>query len=733
MTKQNNIKAILLGFGDFEDKTIQNIPNVNVNLELLRHTFENLIQVPTKNIFTISNLSTSDDTINQVGEIIDGLSKDDVLLFYFAGHGFLSDKGGFDLYWAHSKSVRSTIHRNGIKAKEVMAEINAAKPKNKIVILDCCHAGKSLVGIQSSPADAINGRLETVFTNTEGLFAISAVDEYEVATFEIETPDKPTHFTAAFIDVLKRDKLQTLEDLYNATYQLLAEQKRHLPQKIAKNTIGNFSFFSNLQVQPENQYHTHVEEDKEDSFTPLPKPKELYSVSPERRNLAKLFLNSALTMRSKERYEECLAYLDKALEQNPFDPEIHLSLGITKGFVIANDLHGAIEHFEKVIELAPNHPKALSNLGILQYNLGQYIEAEKTLEAAKYADPNNAGIWTNLGLTKAVLKHKDAEECLKKSITLNPDYSAAYNNLGNLYKDQKQFKRATFYYKKALNLTPDSYDAWNNLGLTYLEWNEFDNLEKGEREANDVNSTNIYDYALSALAQALRINTLDYRAYTNIIKAFLDAKDEEGSEIVMNVVEGLEEAINLKHVSNPKSEYDSYDLLSYINQNYNNTLDKIIVSIIDLAFLEGQEVFPFESDKLPLILEDERKRFLNRYVYGDEEIVFTIGRNNQKNYSEANQKMNFTHFSPIKVGKNGYVVFISPNISKSPLKDIALIVVDNITKPIADRMVLEIENYFNSTGFSNPSFVTEKERSKIEERRHRNVIRIIQDFQKLIK
>jgi tetratricopeptide (TPR) repeat protein len=686
------IKAILLGFSKFEDDNIQNIPNVDVNMTMFYAVLKNELEVPEKNIHCFSNLSSVEDVNNGVGKIIDNLSKDDVLLFYYAGHGFISDKSGFELFWSHSKSNRTNIHRNGINSKSIMAEIKSAKSMNKIVILDCCHGGKSLVGIQSSPSDAINGSLERSLNSTEGIFAISAVDEFDVATFSVQEPEKPTHFTAALLESIKGNKQQTLDELYNSTFRILESRNQKLPQKITKNTIGDFTFINKKEEKSFNPFHTTVEEE-DDNFLPLPKPKENFSVPFEKRNRANLYLNSALLMRKKGRIDECFAFLNKAIEENPFDPEIYLSFGITKGFVVENDLHGAIEDFEKVLKFVPNHPKALSNIGILQYKLGQYIEAEKSLEAAVKVDIRNAGIWTNLGLTKAILKRENAEESLKKAISLKPDYSAAYNNLGNLYKDKGQFKKATFYYKKALNIASDSYDAWNNLGLTYLEWSEYGALPNGKFNDSEPNKENVYAIALDALCKALEINDKDYRAYTNIIKSFLDIGDENGSEIVMSIVNSLENNQQLKHISFPRAEYIPKDLVNYLKQNYQLPNSKLEIDYVtqeslkwDDSTIFGEEFIEYNginigtSDKA--IYEFYEHEYKGKYILGDEDVLFY-----HPNSGIGNQVY--------KPNSNGYIVFYSPNTFNSPLGNIVLIKVENIEKKFVPKLIEKIDAITN--------------------------------------
>lgn len=59
----------------------------------------------------------------------------DIALFYFAGHGYIEDTGGF-LCASDCESGD-----DGLALSEVMSLANASRAKNKVIILDSCHGG----------------------------------------------------------------------------------------------------------------------------------------------------------------------------------------------------------------------------------------------------------------------------------------------------------------------------------------------------------------------------------------------------------------------------------------------------------------------------------------------------------------------------------------------------------------------------------------------------------------
>jgi hypothetical protein len=59
----------------------------------------------------------------------------DIALFYYAGHGYIEDTGGFLC------AADCETGDDGLAANELMALANASPAKNKIIVLDCCHSG----------------------------------------------------------------------------------------------------------------------------------------------------------------------------------------------------------------------------------------------------------------------------------------------------------------------------------------------------------------------------------------------------------------------------------------------------------------------------------------------------------------------------------------------------------------------------------------------------------------
>ncbi len=92
--------------------------------------------------FPTPKLLTGTSTIDRVdrGELKDAVRElfagdSDIALFYFAGHGYIEDTGGFLC------GTDCRTGDDGLSLAEVMALAVKSEAKNRVIILDSCHSG----------------------------------------------------------------------------------------------------------------------------------------------------------------------------------------------------------------------------------------------------------------------------------------------------------------------------------------------------------------------------------------------------------------------------------------------------------------------------------------------------------------------------------------------------------------------------------------------------------------
>lgn len=90
----------------------------------------------------------------------------EIALFYFAGHGYIEDTGGF---LCTSESRRGD---DGLSLYEIMTLANESHAKNKVLIFDSCHSGVAGDRPGHSPAAEINDGVTILTASTAGQYAM---------------------------------------------------------------------------------------------------------------------------------------------------------------------------------------------------------------------------------------------------------------------------------------------------------------------------------------------------------------------------------------------------------------------------------------------------------------------------------------------------------------------------------------------------------------------------------
>ena len=122
---------------------------------------------------------------HELKEAVRDLFADDseIALFYFAGHGYIEDTGGFLC------SSDSATGDDGLSLSEVMAIANQSQAKNKVIVLDSCHSG-------AAGSNPITSMAEI----REGVTILTASTSSQYA---METPGGGSGvFTDLFVDAL---------------------------------------------------------------------------------------------------------------------------------------------------------------------------------------------------------------------------------------------------------------------------------------------------------------------------------------------------------------------------------------------------------------------------------------------------------------------------------------------------------------------------------------------------
>jgi len=159
---------------------------------------------------------------------------------------------------------------------------------------------------------------------------------------------------------------------------------------------------------------------------------------------------------------------------------------------------------EKAAELAPDNSQVLSVLGEMHRNMGEMGRAQEVLERAIDLDPSNASAWSQLATVHFIQgRFRDAAEAATRAMSLDPlDFdlmadstykfaqlgrvdkaemlaqavldndpqsTAGFSALGNIYWRTGRFAEAYRVYHRMLELNPDTLYVMGRLAVSFVE------------------------------------------------------------------------------------------------------------------------------------------------------------------------------------------------------------------------------------------------------------------------
>ena len=84
-----------------------------------------------------------------------------------------------------------------------------------------------------------------------------------------------------------------------------------------------------------------------------------------------------------------------------------------------------------------------------------------------------------------------AIEAYKKSVVLDPTFTAAYVNLGFIYLQREDYEWALICLQRVTELEPSNPEAFNNLGYVYEKMGRLGSARQMYEQALSLNSGNI--------------------------------------------------------------------------------------------------------------------------------------------------------------------------------------------------------------------------------------------------
>ena len=151
---------------------------------------------------------------------------------------------------------------------------------------------------------------------------------------------------------------------------------------------------------------------------------------------------------SQGKFKECLARAKDAFDKQ--------------------DYPQAENSFKEALKLSPDDYFGLSNLGVVEFQLGKMKEAEEVLLKASQKPSDSSFALTTLGIVHYRQERlSDAEKVLRKAVAINDQDFTAHNYLGIVLAASGNGKAGESEIMKAIEINKDYADAHFNLAVIY--------------------------------------------------------------------------------------------------------------------------------------------------------------------------------------------------------------------------------------------------------------------------
>ena len=168
-------------------------------------------------------------------------------------------------------------------------------------------------------------------------------------------------------------------------------------------------------------------------------------------------------------FGEAAAHLNRALGTRPNDAYTH-RLASAACFQLKQSTQ-ADAHIERALELQPNDAAHWYHLAWMRHQQGKLTEAAKHARRAHELAPNDSHIVNLLALCE---NHDDITTLRKeyrRALALDPENSAAHNNLGLYYLNvDGDYEAAADAFRESLRLNPHDKTARHNLTVVFRRY-----------------------------------------------------------------------------------------------------------------------------------------------------------------------------------------------------------------------------------------------------------------------
>jgi hypothetical protein len=234
--------ALIIGNTEYSDPNLAQLAAPGKDAEDLGAVFRAPEFGAFDNVVTLINQESA-PAREAIEDFFSNRSRDDLLVFYFSGHGVKDEEG--HLYLAVKNTKRHKLDSTGIESAFIKRMMGKSYSKRQVLILDCCNSGAFSQGTKAATGGSIG--TQEAFNTGSGQVILTASDSTQFAwegNKVIGNTDNSL-FTHYLIEGLRGeadhdgDGQITVDELYDYVYeQVLLKTPKQTPSKFSNKQQG---------------------------------------------------------------------------------------------------------------------------------------------------------------------------------------------------------------------------------------------------------------------------------------------------------------------------------------------------------------------------------------------------------------------------------------------------------------------------------------------------------------
>jgi hypothetical protein len=237
------VHVVAIGVSHCADESFHDLPFVDKDVERIQRVIElfagsevSIVQLQSGNL-PAELKPTKSNILSTLEKATSNTDADDVLIFYFSGHGHVADQ---TVYLVPADGKRDSPAETMVPASAVRDSLASSAARHKIILLDSCHAGAAVSDGRSQPADAeqLARSLEPAAAEDQTVYTMTSCSADEESFPLLQKPSNPSVFTYWLEHALRGNANSNLDDVLDGqeVFEFVKTQVERSSRNFSKQT-----------------------------------------------------------------------------------------------------------------------------------------------------------------------------------------------------------------------------------------------------------------------------------------------------------------------------------------------------------------------------------------------------------------------------------------------------------------------------------------------------------------